>query len=262
MRSNTVRGVIDTGDVAVNAWLSGDSAYVAEAVSHAGFDSVTVDLQHGMFGTDSAVRLLQAVSSGPATPMARCTSSDPAQIGKLLDAGAYGVICPAIDDADSCADFVASCRYPPHGRRSYGPARGLLYGGADYVTEADRTVLTWAMVESRQALDNLDEIVNVDGLDGIYVGPNDLALSLGERPGQISPTVLKALHKVADTVRGAGRYVGGFCADESEALQLVEAGFHLVTPGNDIGLLRDAATRRIAAVRGGAGTSRIAAGGY
>lgn len=262
MRPNTVRDVIDTGAVAVNSWLSGDSAYIAEAVSHAGFDSVTVDLQHGMFGTDSAVRLLQAVSSGPATPMARCASSDPAQIGKLLDAGAYGIICPAIDDAESCAAFVSACRYPPHGRRSYGPARGLLYGGADYVTEADRTILTWAMVESRQALENLDEIVNVDGLDGIYVGPNDLALSLGEPAGQFSPALLDALHTVADTVRHAGRYVGAFCATEPQALQLVEAGYQLITPGNDIGLLRDAATRRIATVRGSAGAHRPDADGY
>lgn len=251
MRANTVREVMDAGRVAVNSWLSCDSAYVAEVMSYAGFDAATVDLQHGMFGADTAIRLLQAVAGGPATPMARCTSCDPAQIGKLLDAGAYGIICPAIDDAASCARFVAACRYPPRGRRSYGPARGLLYGGPDYVAAADRTVLTWAMVESRHALDNLEEILSVDGLDGVYVGPNDLALSLNQPPGTFTPVVLDALRTVSDAARRHSRYVGAFCGTEEQASQLVEADYHLVTPGNDIGFLRDAAARRIAAVRGG-----------
>src|ERR1700737_1575156 len=122
---------------AVTAWVSIDSPYLAEVLSYCGYDAVTIDLQHGMFGLDGAIALLQAVSAGPAVPMARCPSHDHSTIGKLLDAGAFGIVCPAIDSAVEAAAFVSACRYPPTGRRSFGPSRGLLYGGPDYVEHAD-----------------------------------------------------------------------------------------------------------------------------
>lgn len=244
-------------------WLSMDSPYLAEQLSHAGFDAVNVDLQHGMFGLDRAVTLLQAVSAGPATPLARCPSHDPAVVGKLLDAGAYGIICPAVDTADQARAFVAACRYPPTGIRSFGPSRGLLYGGPDYVDHADVTVLTWAMVESRAALDNLEQILAVAGLDGVYVGPNDLALALGERPGQavLPPRTRAAVERIVTAAHAAGRYAGIFCADGLIARELAEAGFDLVTPGNDAGMLKAIAVERIAQARGS--TAEVEpAGGY
>lgn len=124
MRPNRVRELIGQQVTVVNGWVSCDSVYAAEVLSYAGYDTVTVDLQHGMFGLDWAIGLVQAVSAGPAVPMVRTSGLDPAAIGKLLDAGAYGLICPSIDDAQQCAALVAACRYPPTGKRSYGPARG------------------------------------------------------------------------------------------------------------------------------------------
>ena len=232
--------------------MSIDSPYLAEVLSYCGYDAVTVDLQHGMFGVDRAIALLQAVSAGPAVPMARCPSHDAATIGKLLDSGAYGIVCPAIDNAAEAADFVSACRYPPTGRRSYGPSRGLLYGGADYLDHADSTILTWAMVESRTALDNLEAILATPGLDGVYVGPNDLALSLGERPGQTpsSARLMDALRRIAEASRTAGRWAGVFCADPYAARQMIDFGYHLVTPGNDVGVVRQAATQVVAITRG------------
>ncbi|WAC56816.1 HpcH/HpaI aldolase family protein [Gordonia sp. SL306] len=236
--------------VAANAWISSDSRYAAEALSYAGFDSVTVDLQHGMFGIDTAVSLLQAISAGPAVPMVRCSRLDGAEIGKLLDAGAYGIICPSIDDAEQCRDFVGACRYPPVGTRSFGPSRGLLYGGPDYVDHANDSVLTWAMIESRSALDNLDEIAAVEGLDGIYIGPNDLAMSLGERPGGAMPeSVREAIRRAVQVARARGIFVGAFCGGEDAAADMVDCGMDLVTPGNDISFLRDAANRRLSVIR-------------
>ena len=182
MRPNRLRDVLASGATASPAGCRPTAAYLAEVQSYCGYDAVTVDLQHGMFGLDRAVTLLQAVSAGPATPLARCPSHDPATIGKLLDAGAYGIICPAIDDAAQAAAFVRACRYPPAGTRSFGPSRGLLYGGPDYLAHADETILTLAMVESVESLANLEAILETPGLDGVYVGPNDLALSLGEAP--------------------------------------------------------------------------------
>lgn len=263
MRSNRLRERLSQDEPAVCGWLSSDSPYLAEVLSYSGYDAVTVDLQHGMFGLDAAVALLQAVSAGPAVPLARCPSADPAVIGKLLDAGAYGIVCPAVDSAEQAAAFVRACRYPPTGARSFGPARGLLYGGPDYVDHADATVLTWAMIESVAALENLDEILGTPGLDAVYVGPNDLALSLGERPGAgpPSPAVLAALERVATRARAAGRWAGAFAADAALARQQVEMGYHLVTPGNDVGILRQAVADRIAAVRDEP-SGEASAGGY
>ena len=252
MRPNRLRELRGRGETAVSAWVSCDSAHVAEVLSHAGYDAVTVDLQHGMFGLDGAVALLRAVSAGPAVPMARCSRLDPAEIGKLLDAGAYGIICPSVDSAAQCAEFVAACRYPPTGRRSFGPARGLLYGGPDYVAGADGTVQAWAMVESRASLDALDDILAVPGLDGVYVGPNDLALSLGAVPpaGGFAPEVDEALVRVLDRAHAAGVAAGAYCPDGASARRLASAGFDLVTPGNDVVLLKESAERRIAETRG------------
>lgn len=140
MRRNRLRDLLAAGDLAVNAWVSTGDPYGCEVLGHAGFDSVTVDLQHGMFGVESAIRCLQAISAGPAVPLVRCRANDAEDVGHLLDAGAYGVICPGVDTADQAARFVAACRYPPHGRRSYGPARGLIYGGPDYPEHSNDTV--------------------------------------------------------------------------------------------------------------------------
>lgn len=249
MRPNHLQKLMSERLVAANAWISSDSAYAAEVFSHAGFDSVTVDLQHGMFGIDTAVSLLQGISAGPAVPMVRCSRLDAAEIGKLLDAGAYGIICPSIDDAAQCREFVSACRYPPVGNRSFGPSRGLLYGGPDYVDHADSAVLTWAMIESRSALDNLDEIAAVEGLDAIYIGPNDLAMSLGERPGALSEPVRGAIRRAVRVAREHGIFVGAFCGGEDAAAEMVDFGMDLVTPGNDISFLRDAATRRLNVIR-------------
>lgn len=252
MRPNRVAAMIDDGETVVNAWLSSNSSYLAEVLSHAGFDAVTVDLQHGMMGIDGAIALLQGISVGPATPMARCSHLDQAEIAKLLDAGAYGVICPSIDTVEQCIAFVAACRYPPRGRRSFGPARGLLYGGPDYAGEADTTVQAWAMIESAAALDALEEIVAVAGLDGVYVGPNDLALSLGVTAGTdpLAPEVQEALATVVSVAHRAGVAAGAYCATAEQAATLTRIGYDLVTPGNDAVLIRESATRRIRTVRG------------
>lgn len=263
MRSNAVKDLLASGGFAVNAWVSCDSPYVAEVLSHAGYDAVTIDHQHGMFGLDRAITLLQAVSGGPAMPMARCSHLDGAEIGKLLDAGAYGVICPSIDTVSQCRELVAACRYPPVGRRSFGPSRGLLYGGPDYVEHANDTVAVWAMIESREALENVEQIAAVPGLDGLYVGPNDMALSLGLVAGAspVSAEVRHALSRVLTAGHAAGVAVGAYCADAQSASELVCEGFDLVTPGNDVVLLREGASARLAATRG-TGTRPAENAGY
>ena len=148
MRHNQIRHLKSNGSPVINAWLSIGSSYVAESVAHQGFDAVTVDCQHGMIGYDVAITMLQAISTTDAVPLVRPSSNSAAEIMRFLDAGAYGVICPMISTTDDAASLVASCRYPPQGCRSFGPARGLLYGGADYLAGANTEILVLAMIET------------------------------------------------------------------------------------------------------------------
>lgn len=263
MRRNALRDIFARGEVAVNGWLSIPSGYSAEGVGHQGFDSVTVDLQHGMIGFDTAVAMLQALSSTPAVPLARVPWNDPAQIMHLLDAGAYGIICPMVSSADEARSFVASCRYPPRGLRSYGPTRGLLYGGRDYVAHADDTILAIPMIETLEAVARIDEILAVEGVDMIYVGPNDLALAHGEAAGAeaAAPRTAEAIARVLAAAKRAGKPAGIFCSGGAGARMRAEQGFDLVTPGNDFGNMIAALAAGVAAVRG-LQPARAAASGY
>ena len=263
MRPNTLRTTIAAGHPAVNGWVSGNSGYAAEVLSHAGFDSVTIDAQHGMFGRDTVVTLLQAISTGPAIPLVRPSSTNAAEIGWLLDAGAYGIIAPSIDTPELAGELVAACRYPPAGRRSFGAARGLLYGGKDYVDAASDVVTVWAMIESVSAVKHLEQIIATPGLYGVYLGPNDLALDLGLPPGRgVVDQVADIAHRILEVAAAHGVATGLFCADGEEARHWADQGFNLVTPGNDMSLLRTAAADRIATIRGTSTGVQPGQGGY
>lgn len=245
MRANEVHDAWADRRVATNAWCSIGAPYSAEVLAAAGYDAVTVDLQHGMFGVDTAIGMLQAISAQAATPMVRVPALDGAVIMKMLDAGAYGVICPMIDSAEQAAQLVAACRYPPTGVRSYGPSRGLLHGGADYVEHADDTVLVWAMIETRTGLANVQAICATPGLDAIYIGPSDLASDLGVAIGAypLHDLVADAIDEIIATAHETGLKVGIFCANEDMAIDMIERGVDLVTVRNDAGLLREATTQ-------------------
>jgi len=250
MRRNELKAKLADGEVVANGWLSTDSSHIAEALSHAGYDSVTVDLQHGMYGLDTAIDMVRAVSCGPATPMARASSNQAAEIMKLLDAGAYGIICPDVNSSREAEMFAQSCRYAPAGRRSFGPARGLLYGGHDYPEHANGEILSWAMIESADGVDNLADIVQTPMLDGVYIGPNDLSLALGASPG--APLEDKVTAIIADIIshtRSAGKNAGIFARNDDEARLFVELGANFVTPGADVGIITAAARDRIASVK-------------
>ncbi|MFC4295965.1 HpcH/HpaI aldolase/citrate lyase family protein [Novosphingobium tardum] len=240
MRPNALRRLKAEDKPIVNAWLSIGAAYAAEAIAHQGFDAATIDCQHGMIGFDTAIAMLQAVSSTPAIPLVRPSGLNAAEIMRFLDAGSYGIICPMISTAEDAARLVAACRYPPAGDRSFGPARGMLYGGADYLDHANDEILVLAMIETRQGLANLDAILAVEGLDGIYVGPNDLGLALGHRPlnEPESGPVAEAIELVRARTDEVGLISGIFCSNGEAASMRIAQGFDLVTPGNDAALLR------------------------
>ena len=183
MRPNLIRTRLAARAPVINAWVAIGSSYSAEGIGHTGVHSVTLDLQHGMFGFPEALHMLQALSSTPAIPIVRVPGLDPAQIMHLLDAGAYGIICPMISTPEQAATLVAACRYPPIGNRSFGPSRGLLYGGPDYVAQANETVMAIPMIETAEAVDRIDEILAVDGIDMLYLGPNDMAFAMDGHVG-------------------------------------------------------------------------------
>lgn len=264
MRPNNTKRRFENGEPIVNAWLAIPSSYAAEVVARQGFHAVTVDMQHGMMGFETAMAMLQALSTTNATPFVRCPSLDGPQIMRLLDAGAYGVICPQIDTAEQARALVSACRYPRTGNRSFGPARGLLYGGQDYFEHANEELLVLAMIESQQAMSNLDAILDTPGLDGIYIGPNDLALSLDERPGaELHPgPVANAIARILAGARGRGLLAGIFCGTPALARQRLEEGFSLVTPGNDANLLAAACKAGIRETLGSAPRFTRPGGGY
>lgn len=252
MRTNILKTALAECRPVVNGWLAIPSGYSAEILGHQGYDAVTVDLQHGMIDFASALAMLQAISSTSAVPLVRVSDDTPAQIMRLLDAGAYGIICPMISTAEQAQRFVSACRYPPQGTRSFGPARGLLYGGADYPAHANKEILTLAMIETREGLANLDAILATDGLDGVFIGPNDLSLTLTGAASAESthPVMLAAVERVVSRCREKNKIAGIFCTSGAAAARRIAEGFSFVTPANDVMQLGRASREAVALARG------------
>jgi 4-hydroxy-2-oxoheptanedioate aldolase len=252
MRTNDLKRLLVGGSRGINGWVAIPDAFTAEQYAAQGWDSVTVDLQHGAADVGGLIPLLQAIGLGGATPMVRVPWNDPAYVMRVLDAGAYGVICPMVNDADQARAFVSAGRYPPLGSRSAGPFRASHHAGADYVLSANDEILLLAMIETREAFENLDAILQVEGLDGVYVGPSDLSLSLG-KPSTLAPDDPEVLETMAAIAAGARRYgmIAGVHTDgPATARQRYEQGFHFCSLMNDIRLLVDAARRMVSELRG------------
>ena len=161
---NPIKALWQANRTAVNGWCNLSGSMIAEAMGRAGWDSVTIDLQHGVIDYMDAVTMIQAISLTPAVPLVRAPWNEPSVIMKLLDAGAMGIICPMVNNAEEAAAFVSNCRYAPKGRRSFGPVRaGMVH--TDYWTHANDAILTIAMVETAEAMENLDGIMATPGLD-------------------------------------------------------------------------------------------------
>jgi 4-hydroxy-2-oxoheptanedioate aldolase len=252
MRKNELRRIVAGGGTVLNAWLSIPNAFSAEMMSHQGWDSVTIDLQHGAVGYQAAVDMMTAISTTAAVPMVRVPWNEPIMTAKLLDAGAYGIICPMINTKAEAESLVSFCRYPPRGARSLGPNRAVLYGGADYAQHANEEILIFAMVETREALHNLQDIVAVDGLDGVYVGPSDLSLSFG-KPPSLDPQdaeILGAIKHICEVTRHAGKIAGVHTDSAKTAIRRFGEGYQLCTILNDVRLMASAAAAQVREARG------------
>ncbi len=255
MRKNKLREIARSGGTIINGWCAIPDSYAAEVYSHCGWDSVTIDLQHGPVDFTRAMPMLQAISTTDAVPLCRVPWNDAAIIMKLLDAGSYGLVCPMINTKAEAEQFVSFGRYPPLGTRSMGPNRAVQYAGADYWQGANEEVLLFAMIETRAGLENLDEILSVKGLDGVYVGPSDLSMAFG-KPPTLDPSdgeVIAAIEKIAQVTRGKGLIAGVHCDGPATAKKRIGQGYNFVTLMNDARAMAVAATNMVKETRGDAG---------
>ncbi len=251
MRENTLKTIWARGEAVVNGWLSIPSSFSAEVMAHQGFDSLTVDMQHGVVDYQVAVTMLQAISTTPVIPLARVPWNDPARLMKILDAGVYGVICPMVNTRAEAEALVAACKYPPRGYRSWGPVRASIYAGSDYGDHANQDIIVMPMIETAEALKNLDAILSVPGVDAIYVGPSDLSLALGCKPrlDQTDPPVVEAQQKIVEACKRHGVVAGIHNNTAAYALKMIAEGYQFVTLASDSRFLAAKAAEEAAAVR-------------
>jgi 4-hydroxy-2-oxoheptanedioate aldolase len=251
VRENAVRSIWARGGAVVNGWLSIPSSFSAEVMAHQGYDSLVIDMQHGVVDYQTAVTMLQAISTTPAVPLARVPWNDPAHLMKILDAGVYGVICPMVNTGAQAEALVRACKYPPRGIRSFGPTRAAIYAGGDYAERANDELLVFAMVETVEALENLDDILTTPGVDAAYVGPADLSLSMGKRPGLdwTDPEMVEAQKTIAAACKRHGVVAGIHTGSVEYALKMIEDGYRFVTLASDSRMLAQRAAADVAAVR-------------
>ena len=236
MRKNKIKELFKAGKPIINSWLAIPSSFSAEVMSNQGWDSLTIDMQHGLIDYPNAVSMLQAISTTETTPMARVNWNEPGQIMKILDAGCYGIICPMVSNRKEAEKFIQACQYPPKGYRSFGPIRASIYGGSDYAKHADEEILKLAMIETKEALEKLDEILDTPNLDGIYVGPADLSLAINEEPGFDRPENTKAYKEILRILEAAKKrnlFAGLRNGTAEYAQKMLDKGFNLVTVGSD-----------------------------
>lgn len=252
MRPNKLRTLWQADQAAVNGWLAIPNSFAAEVMAHQGWDTLTIDLQHGVVDYAQMVTMLQAISTTDTVPIVRVPWLEPGIIMKALDAGAYGVICPMVNSVDDAAALVKYTRYAPQGMRSFGPVRALLYGGADYAQHANSTVVAFAMIETAQALDRLDQILAVEGLEAIYIGPSDLSLSLGCKPvfDDVDPPVAQAIAHIAERAKAHGVQCGIHNGVPSVAKARIAQGYRFVTVSSDARLIAAGAQQVLGAMRG------------
>ena len=253
MRENRLRQIWKSGGAAVNGWLAIPNGFSAETMAHQGWDTLTIDLQHGVLDYSSMIPMLQAISTTSTVPVVRVPWLEPGILMKTLDAGAYAVICPMINSREDAEKLVAYTHYAPRGTRSFGPIRALLYGGADYPQKANDEIVTFAMIETAKALDNLDEILGTEGLDAIYIGPSDLSLALGCKPtfDDLDPLAAQAVDHILERAKAHGVVAGIHNGSPEAALARIAKGFQFVTVSSDARLMAAGAQAVMAKMRAG-----------
>ncbi len=235
----------------LNGWCSIPSTVTAEIMSGNDFDSLTIDLQHGLIDYQTALLMMQAISASSITPIARVPWNEPGIIMKLLDAGALGIICPMINNANDAEKFVKATKYVPDGYRSSGPTRAMLVHGNNYHHDSNKTIISFAMVETLEALEKVSEIASTPGLSGIYVGPSDLSVSMGLNPGldREEPEMIDAISKILNACKENNIKAGIHCLSTDYLKKSYRDGFDFATLGTDIRYFGQILSTKVSEVR-------------
>lgn len=261
MRKNTAKEKWARGEVTYGAWLSVPSSFSAEVMAHQGFDWLCIDMQHGVVDYQVAVTMLQAISTTDTIPFVRAPWNEPGIIGKMLDAGALGVIIPMVNSVAEATAAVAACRYFPAGSRSFGPTRAAYYAGADYFADANNQVACIPMIETKQAVERLDDILAVPGIDAVHVGPADLSITLGLPPGMNNGGAFEeARLRIAGCCAAHG-VTAGIHANASLAEKHAAAGYRMITVSGDAGSIAAGAAADLKVARGAPAAGQKAAYG-
>lgn len=265
MKKNKLKEIWAAGRPVINGWLSLGSPFAAEVMAAQGYDAVSADMQHGPFDYSAFLSMMQAMKGTDIVPMVRVPWNEPGIIMKVLDAGAYGVICPMVNTAEEAATFVQWMRYPPLGERSFGPTRAAFTMGDNIPYEANDEVLAFAMVETREAMDNIDAIAATPGLDGIYVGPADLTFSLfggkfAPSFDREEPEMIEVLKQIVAACERAGIVAALHCGSAAYAARAVEWGYRLTTVSSDARLMAAGAAASVKEFREKTGAGKAAKG--
>ena len=250
MRKNLVKQKWARGEIAYGAWLTIPSAYSAEVIAHVGYDWVCVDLQHGHIDYQVALSMLVAISTTDTMPFVRVPWNEPGIIGKVLDAGAMGVIIPMTNTVEETRAAVAACRYPPQGARSYGPGRAALYAGANYFDHANEEIAVIPMIETKEALADIDNILAVPGIDAVFFGPSDMSISLGLPPRVENDGPWEDARLRIAAACQAHNVVAGVYANADLAAKHAAAGYRMIMITSEVTVMATAATHDLASVHG------------
>ena len=235
MFKNSILEIWKNGKVAINGWLSIPNSFTAESMSKMGWDSLTIDLQHGINDYSTSISMLQAIANSPTIPFSRVSWNEPGTIMKMLDAGICGIIAPMINNKEECERFVSYCYYPPLGQRSFGPMRAQLVYGSDYIQNANSQIITLAMIETKEAVDNLDEILSVENLNGVYIGPADMSLAYGLKPqfDVKEDPVFSNIKLIVSKAKECGKIAGIHNGTTEYAKEMIALGYQFVTISSD-----------------------------
>lgn len=260
---NKIKDKWTKGEVVTNAWISTPSSWSSEIMASVGFDVMTIDAQHGL-ATDlsTILPMLQAIKGSGTVPFVRLPANDPAYIMRMLDAGVAGLICPMLDTAEETAAFVKAAKYYPKGNRSLGPTRSNVVYGENYAKQANDFTITLAMIETPDALKNIREIAQVPNLDGFYVGPWDLSMSLGYKKlaDFQDPSFLDILKHILAVATENNLVVGIHAGTPQNARLFADLGYKFVTMINDSSALKAIAKSTLAEFNGSGEKGKL--GGY
>lgn len=250
IRTNPVTDKLRSGQPAVGSWLSLCSPAAAESMAQIGWDWLVVDVEHSPVGFETMVNCFRAAQLGGAVPMARVPWNDTIWIQRTLDAGALGLVVPMVNSAEEARQVVADMRYATRGQRSFGGSRVAAYIDGDYRTWADDNLAVIVMIETIQAVESAEAILAVDGVVGCFIGPNDLALSMGLTPADTGPGTRheEAMLAVLDAAKRTGKAAGKHCFSAAELSMRIAQGFQFLALSSDAAFMAKAAQAEFAAI--------------